>query len=192
MKSFYFLFLIVACSFITACDSNKSRIAKTMEQMKSAPIMIHYDKLDVWASDSIKKISPWKHAKLKLVHYIDSVQCSSCYLTKIPVLEPLLDLEKESNNQFYNIFVVYPGDNVRNWKTLKSDYKQKMTPATLFVDSLHVFMDKNPNLPQEVMFHTFLLDENNNVVFVGSPFDANIRNKTITIIKQRLSSSNKD
>lgn len=192
MKSFYYLFLIVACSFIAACDSNKSKIAKTMEQMRSAPIVIPYDKLDCWSSDSIKKISPWKHAKLRLVHYIDSAQCSSCYLTKIPVLEPLLDLEKESNGQFCNIFVVYPGDNTRNWKMLTSDYKHKLTPATLFIDSLHVFTDKNPNLPKEIMYHTFLLDEKNNVFFVGSPFDVNISNKTIAIIKHKLFNSNKD
>lgn len=192
MKSFSFLFLIVVSSFIAACDSNKNKIKKTMEQMESAPIVIPYDKLDCWSSDSIKKISPWEHAKLKLVHYIDSAQCSSCYLLKKPVLKPFIDLEKESNNQFYNIFVVYPGDNARNWKTLTSDYKRKMTPATLFIDSMHVFMDKNPNLPQEVMFHTFLLDENNNVVFVGSPFDVNIRDKTITIIKKELSNFNMD
>lgn len=191
MKSLYFLFLIAACSFITACESNKSKIRNTIEQMQSAQIVIPYDKLDCWTSDSLKKESPWKNAKLKLVHYIDSTQCSSCYLVKKQVLEPLLNLEKESNNKFCNIFIVHPGDNSRNWKMLANNYKHKSTPTTLFIDSVNVFMEVNPNIPSESMFHTFLLDDNNKVILVGNPiFNKQIEDMMLSIVEEKLGKFN--
>ena len=187
MKSFYFMFLIAVCSFITACESNKSKIRKTMEQMQSAQIVIPYDKLDCWTSDSIKEISPWKNAKLKLVHYIDSAQCSSCYLVKKQALEPLIKLEKKSNNQFCNLFIVQPGVNSRNWKVLTENYKHKATPTTLFIDSINVFMNENPNIPQESMYHTFLLDENNKVILIGNPIlNKQIEEMLLPIVEEKL------
>ncbi len=170
-----------------ACDSNKNKIKKTLEHMQSAPISVPYEDMKCWTNDSIKESSPWKHAKLKMVHYIDSAQCSSCYLAKKQIFASLIQLETESNNMFYNYFIVCPGNNSKNWKLLTYNFEQKNTPATLFIDTANVFMSKNPNLPKEMTYHTFLLDENNKVVFVGSPFDENIRNKTIAIIKQKLS-----
>lgn len=190
MKSLYFLFLIAAFSLITACESNKSKIKKTIEQMQSAQIEIPYDKLDCWTSDSIKEISPWKKAKLKLVHYIDSAQCSSCYLVKKQALEPLIKLEKESNNQFYNTFIVQPGVNSRNWKVLTEKYKHKSTPTTLFIDSVNVFIEANPNMPSESMYHTFLLDENNKVILVGNPMlNKQIEDMMLSIVEEKLGKS---
>ena len=190
MKSLYFLFLIAACSFITACESNKSKIKKTMEQMQSAQIVIPYDKLDCWTSDSLKEILPWKNAKLKLVHYVDSAQCSSCYLVKKQALEPLIKMEEESNNQFCNLFIVQPGGKSRNWKMLTDNFKHKSTPATLFIDSLNVFMEVNPNIPSESMYHTFLLDDNNKVILVGNPMlNKQIEDMMLSIVEEKLGKS---
>lgn len=187
MKGLYFLFLIAICSFITACESNKSKIKKTMKQMQSAQIVIPYDNLDCWSSDSLKKISPWKNAKIKLIHYVDSAQCSSCYLVKKQALEPLLKIEVESNNQFYNLFIVQPGGKSRNWKMLAENYKHKSTPTTLFIDSANIFMETNPNIPPESMYHTFLLDENNKIILVGNPIlNKQIEDMLLSIVDDKL------
>ena len=39
----------------------------------------------------------------------------------------------------------------------------------IYVDTLGIFSLGNPHLLQDPRFHTFLLDENNNVILVGNP-----------------------
>ena len=43
----------------------------------------------------------------------------------------------------------------------------------ILLDTLGEFEKLNPHLPKNGTFHTFLLDENNNVILVGNP----LRNK---------------
>ena len=39
----------------------------------------------------------------------------------------------------------------------------------IYIDTCGNFKKQNPCLPKEQMFHTMLLDKNDNVVFVGNP-----------------------
>ena len=181
------IFTIIFSFILTACDSNNQKIKETLERFQSTPIDIPYDKFSCWTSDSIRKISPWKHATLKLVHYVDSSQCTSCYLSKMMVIGDFLNLEKESNEKFYNIFIVDPGVKKMNRLILKKEYDNKEIPTTLFIDTMQIFIKKNPAIPKEIAYHTFLVDEKNNVIFVGSPYINDVvREKTINIIKEKL------
>jgi hypothetical protein len=179
------MFLIVVCTIITACGSNKSKVKRIMEQMESAQIVIPYDKLDCWASDSIIEVSPWNKARLKLVHYVDSATCSTCYLHKVAIDETLFNIEALSNNDFYNVFIISPDSKAK--KKLEADYFGKLIPQTIFVDSISVFMKLNPNIPPESMFHTFLLDEDNKVILVGNPMlNKQIETMMLSIVEEKL------
>ena len=72
-----------------------------------------------------------------------------------------------SNNEFYNIFIINPDSKAK--KMLESKYSDNLIPQTIFVDSANVFMEVDPNILSESMYHTFLLDENNKVILVGNP-----------------------
>lgn len=48
----------------------------------------------------------------------------------------------------------------------------------VYLDSANTFARQNQHIPSDVLFHTFLLDENMNVVLVGDP----ISNKEINKI----------
>lgn len=161
-----YILLSAICSLICACNSQKKELQEKVEKLQSAAIDIPYDRMGCWTSDSIMEISPWKKAKLKYVHYVDSASCSTCYLSKIAANELLFRMEKLSNNEFCNIFIINP-DNVAK-KRLKAGFHDKTIPQTIFVDSANVFTEVNPNIPLESMYHTFLLDENNKVILVGS------------------------
>ena len=41
----------------------------------------------------------------------------------------------------------------------------------VYIDSLGVFLKHNTNIPSNRLYHTFLLDKNNNVVLVGNPLN---------------------
>ena len=187
-KMGYILSFTIGCYIITACNSHKEDIQKTLEKMQSSTISIPYERMECWTSDSILEDRPWNKAKLKLVHYVDSATCSTCYLQKIAIYGLLFSMEAQSNNDFYNVFIINP--NIIAKKKLISDFSGKLIPQTIFVDSSNVFMESNPNLPSESMYHTFLLDENNKVILVGNPMlNKQIEDMMLSIVEERLGKS---
>ena len=88
----YLLLLVIGCSYLIACNSHEHDVQKNVEKMQSSAIAIPYDKITCWASDSIIEISPWNKAKMKLVHYVDSATCSTCYLQKIAFKKNLFSM----------------------------------------------------------------------------------------------------
>ena len=52
----------------------------------------------------------------------------------------------------------------------------------MHIDSSDIFIKKNPHIPLKGVYHTFLLDENNNVILIGNP----INNKKINRLFQKL------
>lgn len=173
---------------LIACNLGDKKLEEALEKLESTPIILPYDELICWTSDSIREIAPWKHASLKLVHYVDSTECTTCYLAKLEYFDDFFKLEHESNNKFYNLFIVNPGTRKISWRSLKDHHAHNETPPTLFLDSMCVFIKKNPNIPKEGVLHTFLLDENNSVIFAGDPqFNDAVHKKHISIIKEKLS-----
>lgn len=180
-----YILLSAICSLICACNSQKKELQEKCEKLQSKEIEIPYEQMVCWTSDSIKAISPWNRAKLKMIHYVDSAACSTCYLNKIAKNEQLFRMEKFSNNEFYNIFIINPSNKAK--KRLEMDFNDKLIPQTIFVDSANVFTEVNPNIPSESMYHTFLLDENNKVILVGNP-NANekIAEMLLSIVEKKL------
>lgn len=177
---------IIAVLF-SACDSASDRMKNVMRKMRSVPVNLSLDKMECWTTDSILLVCPWKHAKYKLVHYVDSTTCSTCYLQKMALQEELFSMEKETDNGFYNIFVVDPAKNNSNIQRLKLEYDNKKLPSTIFLDSGGVFSKENPNIPKEFLYHTFLLDKKNNVVFIGNPIaNPSVKKKMYDIIRTGL------
>ena len=158
---------------------------ETVEKMQQKAIEIPYDRMACWTNDSILEISPWKKAKMKLVHYIDSATCSSCYLQKAATNEFLNSMERLSKKEFYNVFIINPDKKTRT--RIEDDFKEKQIPSTVFLDSANIFMELNPNIPSESMFHTFLLDENNKVILVGNPMvNQQVEDMMLAVIEKEL------
>ena len=181
----YLLLLVMSYCYLTACNSQKHDVKKALEKMQSSAIAIPYERMECWASDSVIEDKPWNNARLKLVHYVDSATCSTCYLQKVAIYGLLFGMETQSNNEFYNVFIINP--NIIAKKKLVSDFSSKLIPQTIFVDTANVFMELNPNLPPESMFHTFLLDENNKVILVGNPMlNEQIEDMMLSIVEEKL------
>lgn len=181
----YILLTAIGCYILSACNSHKAEVQATVEKMQSSTITIPYERMECWASDSILEDRPWNKAKLKLVHYVDSATCSTCYLQKIAIYGLLFSMEAQSNNDFYNVFIINP--NIIAKKKLISDFSGKLIPKTIFVDSSNVFMESNPNLPSESMYHTFMLDENNRVILVGNPMlNKQIEDMMLSIVDEKF------
>ena len=181
----YILLSAISCCLIVSCNSQKREMQETLEKMQQKAIEIPYDRMACWTNDSILEVSPWKKTKMKLVHYIDSATCSTCYLQKAASNELLHRMERLSYKEFYNVFIINPDRKAR--KRLEADFKDKQIPSTIFVDSVNVFMELNPNIPSKSIFHTFLLDENNHVILIGNPMvNKQIEDMMLSIVEDKL------
>lgn len=182
---YYMFLLIVNTSLYCACSSQKKELKGIVKHMQSQTISIPYNRMNLWTPDSILAISPWEKAKLKFVHYVDSATCSSCYLHKVTNYELLFNMEKVSNNEFFNLFIINPDNNTK--RILESEYYDKLIPSTIFVDSANIFRKINPTIPSEMMYHTFLLDENDKVILVGNPMvNPKIEQMLISMVEDKL------
>ncbi len=181
----YILLSVISSCILLACNSQERELQEKIEKLQSAAINIPYERMTCWASDSIFEVSPWNKANLKLVHYIDSATCSTCYLQKAARNELICRMEELSNNEFYNIFIINPDNKAK--KRLEAEFRDKAIPQTIFVDSANVFTEVNPNIPSESMYHTFLLDENNKVILVGNPIaNEKIGDMLQSVVKKKL------
>lgn len=178
-------FFIIGCCLFYSCDSQKKEVQNKVEEMQSMSIKIPYERMACWTNDSIYAISPWNIAKLKLVHYVDSATCSSCFLHKAATNDFLHRMSALPSNEFFNVFIISPGDKAK--KKLEIAFREKRIPQTIFVDSANVFMEANSNIPPESMYHTFLLDESNNVILVGNPMvNKQIEDMMLAIVEEKL------
>ena len=179
-------FFIIGCCIFNSCDSQKKDVQGLIEKMRSSAITLPYDRMSCWTNDSVPAKSQWNTAKLKLVHYIDSATCSSCFLQKMTTNKLLLRMEALPSHEFCNVFIISPG-NDKAKKRLEIDFREKRIPQTIFVDSANVFMELNPNIPSESMYHTFLLDENNKVILVGNPMaNQQVEEMILYVVEEKL------
>lgn len=180
------LFLVFAMLLLcTSCDMSKRRMQKAVGLLQTSTIHIPINKMGCWQNDSIISTDRMVTRKLKLVHFIDSIRCSSCFLQKISLYDELFQLEEETKYDFINIFIIEPRK--KDKERLLVEYENITTPLTIFVDTTHVFIKSNPIIPVESALHTFLLDENNKVILVGNPLaNPKMRELFLTMVDDKL------
>lgn len=105
--------------------------------------------------------------KFKLIVYFDSTGCSSCNISKMYMWKPLLKYVEKNKRKIEVFFIFYPAKN-KIGPTITTLLSNPIDYPIL-LDTLGEFEKLNPHLPKNRALHTFLLDENNKVILVGSP-----------------------
>ena len=105
----------------------------------------------------------------KYVVYSDTSSCSYCDLGKVLKWKKILRKADEYSDNLNFYFIFYPSQE-KSYK-LNFHLRTLKIPIPVYVDTLGLLERLNPHLPQEQIFHTFLLDENNNVLLVGNPLE---------------------
>lgn len=111
-----------------------------------------------------------------LVVFTDSSKCNSCAAKTLYQWNELIDsLYMRYGNKVNTYFIFEPKQDQRN--ALKYALEEALTVFPIYIDTLHVFSDSNPNIPVSSIMHTFLIDRVGNVLIVGSPLRSDkIRN----------------
>ncbi len=148
---------LLSCTRGSSLEEELSLLRSTPIQMPEKSIITYLGK-DTPATDYFK-------SKYKMVIYTDSTSCSSCALNKLYLWEDLIEWSDKSGDSVKYYFVFNPpmSDNIR------LSLRNSLLEYPMLLDSLGEFERLNPHLPKNKTMHTFLLDENNNVVLVGNP-----------------------
>ena len=123
---------------------------------------------------------------LNFVIYVDSTECSSCYLGVIQKWEPLMNSLRLNYNFIRTTILLAPQKETQADFFEKLEYTKFRYP--LYIDTCNIFSQTNKFIPAEKMYHTFLLDENGRVILVGNPLkNEEIKNMFHNILEERKS-----
>lgn len=101
----------------------------------------------------------------KLVLFVDSTSCSGCFLSHLLSYYEINDSLVAHGGEM--VVLLHPKKSVQ--QEIESKAVQERYPFWCIVDRAGEFIRKNPDIPDNQLLHTFLLDENDNLVLVGDP-----------------------
>lgn len=156
---------MVLAFLVSSCTSNQT--AKLVEQLYSSEFVIP-DGLTSTYNGVDSTLTEVIDSPVRLVVYMDSVQCLSCSLSKMHVWGKYIDFAKVSNGKFSILYIIHPSG-AKSEKTVRTTLRLHPIDYPIFVDKEGDFERLNKHLPKDNRFHTFLIDSSGKALFVGSP-----------------------
>ena len=128
-------------------------------------VIVIPDDLECICSRRIGNINTEDLKPARFIVYYDSLGCSSCRISHLADIFPLLDMADTSDFSVLTIFSPLQEEleDVR-LKLMVADYD-----FPVYVDVNGTFGKLNRCIPTDVRFHEFLLDEMGKPLFVGNP-----------------------
>lgn len=163
------------CLLFLGCKSEKEQVRDKIEQMKSRPIELCLDKMEC-RRNPLNKLDK----KYTMVVYVDSTECSSCALSKLRFWNPLIAEAKKKQLDIDYVFILAPKK--ENMEDVNVELEITDLQSSIYVDTAFVFKMNNKDFPKENKYHSFLLNADGKVIFIGSP----IANKKVMGIYKNI------
>ena len=154
------LFCLVAL-FAAGCSSHEGKV---MKKFMSSEIVFPSDLLRIEGSQE-------KHPDLtvpavRLVIYVDSLQCSTCHLNRMPQYSKYTSLGSLYPD-FEVVGIIWPNAETR--ETIAADVAHRSFPFDIFIDEDGSFGAANPSIPKNRDSHCFLLGKDFRPILAGDP-----------------------
>lgn len=175
MKAKLSIIGMMICLLFFGCKSEKEQVRDKIEEMKSRPIELCLDKMEC-RRNPLSKLNK----KYTMVVYVDSAECSSCALSKLRFWNPLIMEARAKGVDINYIFIVAPKPSEMDDINLELGVTDLQ--SSVYIDTSYEFRKLNPSMPIDNKYHSFLLGENNEILFVGSP----IKNEKVKNIYKRI------
>lgn len=163
---------------IVSCGADKGqKLLREITLFQSQPVVYCLNKS---VHDKISQ------ERMKYIIYSDSVNCTSCAINQMDLWNPLLEYSKNYKGQLKFYFIFCPAK--KNVEDVKfALHKNTDFNYPILLDTLGEFERQNPHLPKNKALHSFLLDENNNVILVGDPLhNKKIKEMFYKIVEEKL------
>lgn len=175
MRHLSVLFVLAA---LASCTSSLQKREDALRSMRENVTVIPFDSMVCWLNDSMIVDTACRQSKYKLVVYVDSAVCSTCYLNEMYQWKDFTEMEE---SQFFSICFIFAPPS-RNKNSIQNHFFRTELNHPIYVDTSYCFLDKNPHIPSEHVYHTFLLDKDNKATLVGNPLHNNKIEKMLKTI----------
>ena len=155
-------FCVAFAMTLSGCSGSKG--GKAMKKFYSSEIVFP-SSLERIEGESGRHFDP-NSPGVRFVVYVDSVQCSSCHLNRMPKYSEYAYLETLYPD-FQLVAIMWP--NAESAPTMAADIAHRDFPFDVFLDKDGSFVAANPTIPSNRDAHCFLLDRDGHPIFTGDP-----------------------
>ncbi len=148
---------------IVLVSSCSSSVNEELGQFRHKTIMFPESGLlkKYYSPDSVK------HSTVKLVKYISGDDCTSCMLNAM-IHEEKLNRSTDLYSMLEEVYVISVTKAFLD--KIESKLYMGRTEACVYIDTCNAFLSANPQIPDNEMFHTFVINNEGKVLMVGNPF----------------------
>lgn len=182
MSKYAKLLMSVFCILFFSCSENRKKIEESLDNMKNRNVVIPFDKLVCYGNTSDDTIYS---SQYRLIVYSDTNECSFCNVKNTLYWESLLDSvnDKKSDTKMDIIFIYSPSKEEK--ERFLANIKMVKLKWPVYVDTCSYFTVANPYIPNNSMFHTFLVNEENRIMLVGNPlYNEKVERMILKVIKE--------
>lgn len=160
--------------------NNHAEIEEKIRLMQSQPIHIEFSNVMMHvgkdsASSMISESIPYH-----MVVYSGAEECSTCAVNSLSDWNTLMRLEEVGKMQLVFVFAPHEADR----ESVIRAYHSSGMEHSIWIDTCNVFRKTNTCIPEEGIYHVFMVDQKKNVVLVGTPLKSEkIKEVMMRIIK---------
>lgn len=123
--------------------------------------------IDGMVMDNSFSVNELFNSQYKLVVYKDSMSCTPCYIETLSKWNRILN--KYNKDVLAIFFILSPSEEEEEDFRLLLRYSDFKYPV--LIDNEQMFLKLNKQIPNNKKLHTFLLNSNNDVIFIGNPLE---------------------
>lgn len=155
--------ILLLLTIVAYSCSDRSRVEYAIKDMKSKKVVLPLEEMTFCRNNSHynEKID----FEYKLVVFVDSSRCSSCFIKHLSIWNDYLLLEKQGKVQL--LFIVETPKTELDYYFNETRFSHINHPV--YFDTETMFRRNNPHIPEDKRFHVFLIDKTSKVVLVGNP-----------------------
>lgn len=183
------IIFILSMASLTSTSCKDDNIKRDMETFYNSKVYIPFDRM-------IKRDCSMYHDSvsdryIRLVRYAEVLNCSDCQINQLASF----DNYTYNSGLAHDISILYIVNIPHEVDPVELYFKlcKKRIRGTVYLDTCNVFLQANPHIPNNPLFHTFVLNESDSVVMIGDPFK-NKRMEALlrTVIGKERGRQNKD
>ena len=156
-------------AIFSSCGSSTDRLKQELSNLQSKAIKLPLGEMECQIDGKASDSTILAKSDFKLIIYSHPATCSSCAIKGLHIWDDLIDYSNKHNGRLMFYFIYAP--KLEKIKEIKISLRSSLLDYPMFIDTAQVFAKANPHIPKNPALHTFLLDENNNVILVGSPLN---------------------
>lgn len=162
----YSMFLVAILLF--GCNY-KSETEKSIRELLGSTILIPYNELYKVQNRGSINIAH-KNCQKTLVIYKDSMSCAICDIKNLYKWDEYYNYLL-SKNCIINIVIIFSPSMSVDIDNLTKNIQFSGTSMNIYIDEKGRFKSKNFNIPENRLFHSFVLDKEGKVILVGNPLE---------------------